>query len=184
MENFIKKVSLRQNTTSTKDVRKKGFTLVKDSLYHFKRLSTCSWDDFDISLAEDSYCISETLNIKENKFILNLYPSEGQPCACVCTWDITLSESVPGKTRKCKISHRVRSLEVREFFGRISLIDKEIKIWGTIPDNRKNGEDFELILEKPTHKISNELILEGSLKRGYLKKPDSLERTHEVILVN
>ena len=62
-------------------------------------------------------------------------------------------------------------------------MDDKVTIWGTINDNRKGGEGFELVLERPTygHKV-NESILEGSLSRGHLKKSLPLERTHEVIL--
>lgn len=164
-------------------VRVNGCFLLKKSLNEFNRLSECSWDDFDISLAEKQIPQTKSFDLKRNLFKVNLYPSDGQPSSCVSSWDITLLEGIPGKIRRCTIRHTVRTCEVRIFDAHISLSENKIVIWGVIADSRKDGEDFELVLEKPSYDVTSDRILEGSLKRGKRKKGVLFERTHEAILV-
>jgi len=180
MENIIKKVSLRKHLTdlNVNDVRRRSCNVVKDSLYQFKRLSTCSWDEFDLSNMENEFIQTEKFNLNQNKFKINLYPSDGQPCCSVTSWDITLMKKIPGKTRKCKIIHKNRSKEINQFTARISVFDDRICLWGTIKDGRENGEEFELTLKTSADR-SSQPILHGLLLRGYRKKKQ-LEQTHDV----
>jgi len=180
MENFLRKAPWAR-----KSLRSQSTNLLKYSLNRFKRLSACSWDEFDIS--QDTYSNIQThkLKLNEDKFILNLYPSDGQPCSCVCSWQVTLLKKVPGKTRKCKIEHYIiKNNPIRVFTGRITIFEDKICIWGSIKDSFEKGEDFELTLTVPKRASSpNPYLLEGSLLRGDRKKRDMLEQTHDVIVM-
>lgn len=128
----------------------------------------------------------KTFQIRQNKIKMNLYPSEGQPCACVCSWEVTMMKRVPGKTRKCKIVHTNRAREIRAFTGRITIFEDKIAIWGSIKDGHESGEDFEVTLYKPTNGYFSEgHMLEGSLMRGNRKNKNNKglnELTHDVIV--
>lgn len=187
LANMISRRPLSQLTT--KDVKRKGTNIVKDSLYQFKRLSTCSWDEFDIStFTTESNTVMEIqkLKLKQNRIKLNLYPSEGQPCACVCSWDVALLKKAPGKDRKCKIVHTNRAREIRAFTGRITIFEDKIAIWGTIKDGCEAGEDFELTLTTPVNGYyADGHLLEGVLLRGNRKKKDQVfEQTHDAIVLS
>jgi len=186
MEGLVKKVT-KSPLINTKNVKRRGASIVKDSIHQFKRLSSCSWDEFDMSSFADENCVIETqkFQLRQNKIKMNLYPSDGQPCACVCSWEVTLMKKVPGKTRKCKIVHTNRAHEIRAFTGRITIFDDKIAIWGTIKDGHDSGEDFELTLTKPANGYYSEgHLLEGLLMRGNRKSKSSelVEQTHDVIV--
>lgn len=186
MEGLMKKVTRKPlGNINTKEVRRRGCSVVKDSLHQFKRLSACSWDEFDMSAtAENQIIETQKFKLQQNKFKINLYPSEGQPCSCVYNWEITLMKKVPGKTRKCKIVHKVRTKEIRAFTGRITVFEDKIAIWGTIKDGREEGDDFELTLTSPTsEKYYTERFLEGALMRGNRKKAETFEQTHDIIVL-
>ena len=185
MEKVLKKVVTRRPLSNMNEVRRRSGNFVKDSLHQFKRLSSCSWDEFDMNATENKITETEKFSISKNKFKLNLYPSEGQPCSCVCNWEVTLLKKIPGKTRKCKIVHNIRTKEIRVFNGRITIFDDKIVIWGTIKDGRETGEDFELTLTTPVNgRQSSSHFLEGSLLRGNRsKKLKDYEQTHDVIVL-
>lgn len=185
MENLLRKAPWARRSIRT--AQNHSTNLLKYSINRFKRLSACSWDEFDMS--SDTYSKIEThkLKLKEDKFVLNLYPSEGQPCSCVCSWNVTLLKKVPGKTRKCKIEHYViKSNPIRAFTGRITIFEDKIIIWGSIKDGFDKGDDFELTLTAPkkdTTTIQTPYLLEGSLLRGDRKKRELLEQTHDVVVI-
>lgn len=169
---------------SLKNAQNKSTSLLKQSINRFKRLSACSWDEFDTSVDIYDSLHMHKQKLEDDKFKLNLYPSEGQPCSCVCTWQVTLSKKVTGKVRKCKIEHYVhKDFPIRVFTGRITIFDDKIAIWGTIKDAAEVGEDFELTLSVPTY-ASPLYVLEGSLMRGNRKRSEKLElQTHDVVVM-
>lgn len=179
MENLLRRAPWARK--SIKNAQDKSANLLKYSINKFKRLSACSWDEFDTSVDIYSNLQTHKLKLEEDQFKLHLYPSDGQPCSCVCTWRVTLSKKVSGKTRKCKIEHYViENNPIRVFTGRITIFDEKIAIWGTIKDSAEQGEDFELTLSVPTY--PSPYVLEGSLMRGNRKKNDILEnQTHDVV---
>lgn len=188
MGGLVKKVTRRPLTqVNTKTVKRRGASIVKDSIHQFKRLSSCSWDEFDMSSFANENNVIETpkFQTRQNKIKMNLYPSEGQPCACVCTWEVTMMKKVPGKARKCKIVHTNRAHEIRAFTGHITIFEDKIAIWGSIKDRHESGENFELTLSKPAKEFCSEgHLLEGLLMRGNRKNKDSevFEVTHDVIV--
>ena len=187
---LVKRVKERNPLANidTKNVKRRGASIVRDSIHQFKRLSSCSWDEFDISNYADENDVIETqkFQLRQNKIKMNLYPSDGQPCACVCSWEVTLTKKLPGKTRKCKIVHTNRAHEIRAFTGRITVFEDKIAIWGSIKDGHAGGEDFELTLTKPADGYYSEgHLLEGFLMRGNRSKKGTgelQEQTHDVIV--
>lgn len=193
MEGLVKRVTRNPLANiDTKNVKRRGASIVKDSIHQFKRLSSCSWDEFDVSNFGDENDVMESQKFQlrhNNKIKMNLYPSDGQPCACVCSWEVTLTKKLPGKTRKCKIVHTNRAHEIRAFTGRITVFEDKIAIWGSIKDGHTAGEDFELTLTKPANGYyADGHLLEGFLMRGNRKQKanninnELSEQTHDVIV--
>lgn len=193
MEGLVKRVKRNPLTNiDTKNVKRRGANIVKDSIHQFKRLSSCSWDEFDVSNFADENDVMESQKFQlrhNNQIKMNLYPSDGQPCACVCSWEVTLTKKLPGKTRKCKIVHTNRAHEIRAFTGRITVFEDKIAIWGSIKDGHTAGEDFELTLTKPANGYyADGHLLEGFLMRGSRKQKanninnELSEQTHDVIV--
>ena len=183
MENLLRRAPWARK--SLRSAQNRSTNLLKYSLNRFKRLSACSWDEFDTSVDTYSKIQSHKVKLKDDKFKLNLYPSEGQPCSCVCTWQITLLKKVPGKARKCKIEHSViLNNPIRVFTGRITIFEERIVIWGHIKDASEHGDDFELTLTVPKCSTTpSPHLLEGALLRGSRKRCEVLEQTHDVIVL-
>jgi len=101
---LVKRVKERNPLANidTKNVKRRGASIVRDSIHQFKRLSSCSWDEFDISNYADENNVIETQKflLRQNKIKMNLYPSDGQPCACVCSWEVTLTKKTTWKNQK------------------------------------------------------------------------------------
>ena len=143
----------------------------------FKRLSITSWEDIEST-------DMQRVSLPKGPFRIEFYPCESQPSSCRVFWQVTPCLKVPGKTRRCKIVQNCRSKESkRPFSANIACVDDKIFIWGSMKDDRKEGEDFELVLTAPQNKFQTYghsiVVQEGSLKRGCRKKDSLFVTTHD-----
>ena len=153
---------------------------MKDTLHKFKRLSTCSITDIEIWNQEQSDSTSSHLGFVNNSknMILTLYPSEGQPCACVSQWEIEVNNN----QRQCFVTHKVKNKTIKTFKANISLIDGNLIIWGKRKNDKNSTEHFEVKLHVVNKEYQSKYKLEGTLSCR-TDAHSNFEQTHDVIYV-
>ena len=143
----------------------------------FKRLSITSWEDIET-------CEMQRVSLPKGPFKIELCPCESQPSSCRVFWQVTPCMKVPGKTRRCKIIQNCGSKESkRPFSANIMAMDDKIFIWGHLKDDKKEGEDFELVMTAPANRFEtyggHSIVIQGVLKRGCRKKDSNFVTTHD-----
>ena len=156
-------------------------TWVKAGL-DFRRLSCTSWDE--VEMANEITKVS----LPKGTFKVDLYPCESQPSSCRASWQVSSCVKVPGKSRKCKVVHHSGSRENHAFSANISYVEDKAIIWGTIKDEKHEGEDFELVLSAPAERFetfkNHNVMLTGTLKRGIRKKDTPFVLTHDALVLS
>ena len=161
------------NSTVTVARGKRSASFLRSGI-DFKRLSVCSFDDFDLNMASPD---CPKIKLPTNTFKLSLVPQEGVGfCACTSTWQITILKKIPGKTRKCKIVP-LRPRDGRPFTGRIAINEDKVFIWGCTKDD----QDFEISLATCPSDYRCASLISGYMKRGNRGKGKEL--THDVDLL-
>ena len=129
----------------------------------------------------DILSTNKTKELIDRHLTLKLYPAEGQPCACVTTWEVDICRK---NISKCKVTHRSNNKILKQFKANILIKNNLLTIWGTKQNDKNLKENFELQLHVVSNDYHNDKIkLEGVLGKKQNNAKDNFEPTHHVLIV-
>lgn len=157
---------------------------VKDALHKFKRLSSCSFGDVDLwkeECEQSTFIVNDTGNGYRKNLILTLYPCDGQPCACVATWEINFLEKCHKKLYT--VTHRIKETIKGHFKANVSLLDNEILIWGKRKNNKNLTEFFKLTLTNAGKRHQSRFVEMEGILYSRSTEEETFQETFEVLLL-
>lgn len=157
---------------------------MKDALHKFKRLSSCSFGDVDLwkeECGQSTFIVNDTGNGYRKNLILTLYPCDGQPCACVATWEINFLEKCHKKLYT--VTHRIKETIKGHFKANVSLLDNEILIWGKRKINKNLTEFFKLTLTNAGKRHQSRFVEMEGILYSRSTEEEAFQETFEVLLL-